>query len=485
MGPTIATVLCADWAGSARGREVFSAVVGERSVRRIPVPAGGWDVEAAVKVARDCSTTGGVLLGFDAPLGVPRSFWEAARAALDSRPGHFAEWLHRLDSRFFDTVPRPEDWSIRRPFFAVPHRAEGGLTAFVRAAARQRVDLWRAVDRRVGGKPPFVVAGIPGSVGSAARDLWRSLPPHRERGEVGVWPFDGSIEALLTNNKVAVAEIYPALAYARALAPQAVPRGRKTDREWRERVFSLLAAANWIRQFEVSLPGAGSVSSGDAFDACLNAAAILRCALEGSPLAASDVDPVAEGGILCEDSAMAPITHPKATEADLLNAPKDGRKYELVDGEVVMSPAGSRHGAVCARLITRLGPFIEQRRLGYLFDSSTGFRMPNGNVRLPDVAFVARGRFEGGKVPEGFSPVAPDLAVEVLSPDDRPRHVLDKVGEYLDAGVPLVWVVDPKTRTATVYRSLTNVRMVVEDGDLDGEDILPGFRCPLADIVAE
>jgi Uma2 family endonuclease len=158
---------------------------------------------------------------------------------------------------------------------------------------------------------------------------------------------------------------------------------------------------------------------------------------------------------------MATITHPKATEADLLNAPKDGRKYELVDGELVMSPAGSRHGAVCAKLIVRLGTFIEQGRLGHLFDSSTGFRMPNGNVRLPDVAFVARGRFEGDKVPEGFSPVVPDLAVEVLSPEDRPRSVLDKVGEYLDAGVSLVWVVDPKSRTATVYRSLTNATSTI------------------------
>src|SRR5438093_3440017 len=147
---------------------------------------------------------------------------------------------------------------------------------------------------------------------------------------------------------------------------------------------------------------------------------------------------------------MAAITHSKATEADLLNAPKDGRKYELVDGELLMSPAGSRHGAACAKLIIRLGTFIEQGRLGHLFDSSTGFRMPNGNVRLPDVAFVAQGRFEAGKVPEGFSPVAPDLAVEVLSPDDRPRSVLDKIGEYLDAGGSLGWVVDPKSRTAMV-----------------------------------
>lgn len=77
----------------------------------------------------------------------------------------------------------------------------------------------------------------------------------------------------------------------------------------------------------------------------------------------------------------------------------------------------------------------------------------------------------------------PDLAVEVLSPDDRPRYVLDKLGEYLGAGVRLVWVIDPGARVATVYRSLTDVRRLEEHEALDGEDVVPGFRCPLADIL--
>ena len=108
-----------------------------------------------------------------------------------------------------------------------------------------------------------------------------------------------------------------------------------------------------------------------------------------------------------------------ATEADLLRTPDDGYKYELVDGEIRMSPAGSRHGAVSVRLAARLVAFVDQHRLGYVFESSTGFRMPAGNVRCPDVSFVALGRFEDEQVPLGFSPVPPDLAVEVLSPDDR------------------------------------------------------------------
>ena len=173
----------------------------------------------------------------------------------------------------------------------------------------------------------------------------------------------------------------------------------------------------------------------------------------------------------------------RATEADLLQAPEDGYKHELVDGEIRMSPAGSRHGRVSLKLAARLLAFVEQQRLGYVFEGSTGFRMPAGNIRSPDVSFVALGRFKDEHVPVGFSPVPPDLAVEVLSPDDRPRYVLDKVGEYLGAGVRLVWVIDPGARVASVYRSLTDVRRLEEHEALDGEDVVPGFRCPLADVL--
>lgn len=80
--------------------------------------------------------------------------------------------------------------------------------------------------------------------------------------------------------------------------------------------------------------------------------------------------------------------------------------------------------------------------------------------------------------------MAPDLVIEVLSPDASPREVLDKVGEYLSAGAPLVWVIDPKTETAAAYRSLTDVARVPKNGILDGEDVLPGFRLPLAELFA-
>jgi len=179
--------------------------------------------------------------------------------------------------------------------------------------------------------------------------------------------------------------------------------------------------------------------------------------------------------------AAAPVR--RATEDDLRATPQDGRKYELVDGQIVVSPAGSRHGLVSLRLGARLLAFGEQHGLGHALDSSTGFRMPAGNVRSPDASFVARGRFPENGVPEGFADVPPDLAVEVLSTDDRPRAILDKVGEYLQAGVRLVWVIDPKAGRAVVYRSLTDVRELKDTDDLDGEDVLPGFRCSLAEIL--
>jgi len=172
-----------------------------------------------------------------------------------------------------------------------------------------------------------------------------------------------------------------------------------------------------------------------------------------------------------------------ATEEDLLRTPKDGFKHELVDGQIRVSPAGYRHGRISARLLALLLTFVKERDLGEVVDSSTGFRLPGGNVRLPDVAFVAKGRFPEGQDPDAFAPLAPDLAVEVLSPDDRPRYVLDKVGDYLQAGVRLVWVIDPRRRTATIYQSMSETRNLGPDDTLDGEGVVPGFRCRLADVL--
>jgi Uma2 family endonuclease len=177
------------------------------------------------------------------------------------------------------------------------------------------------------------------------------------------------------------------------------------------------------------------------------------------------------------------------TDDELLQAPRDGQKYERVDGELRVSPAGARHGAISLRLAARLLAFVTERKLGHVLDSSTGFRWPSrladrpDNVRSPDVSFVAVGRFPDEREPVGFPALAPDLAVEVLSPDDRRSEVLEKVGEYLDNGTRLVWVIDPDKRTAAIYRSVTDVRVIAEPDALDGEDVVPGFACTLKDVL--
>ena len=180
---------------------------------------------------------------------------------------------------------------------------------------------------------------------------------------------------------------------------------------------------------------------------------------------------------------MATSTRRVSTEQDLLARPKDGRKYELVDGEVRVSPAGDRHSVVALRIASLLLEFARPRGLGWVCGADAGFRLPGGNIRSPDASFVARGRFPDDQPPDDFGDLAPDLVVEVISPGDRPRYVLDKVGEYLEAGVRLVWVIDPRNARAVRYRSLGEVREVGLDDSLDGEDVLPGFRCLLRDVL--
>ena len=180
---------------------------------------------------------------------------------------------------------------------------------------------------------------------------------------------------------------------------------------------------------------------------------------------------------------MATTTRRIATEADLLAMPEDGQKYELVDGRIRVSPAGDRHSVIALALAARLLAFVKDHRLGHVLGADAGFRLAGGNVRSFDASFVAAGRFPDDRPPDAWGSLAPDLAVEVISPGDRPRYVLDKVGEYLEAGVRLVWVIDPHKATAVVYRSLTDVREVGPDDYLEGGDVVPGFRCQLREIL--
>ena len=164
-----------------------------------------------------------------------------------------------------------------------------------------------------------------------------------------------------------------------------------------------------------------------------------------------------------------------ATVQDLINSPKDGRKYELVDGEIVVSPAGMRHSEVTLKIAGLILGFLETHPIGKAYSSDVGIALPNGNVRSPDVTYVSLGKLPGGHSPESFGEVVPDLAVEVLSPSDSLKELGRKIGEFLEQGVPLVWLVDPKRQTVTVYRSLTDTQQLGPADTITAEPVLPGF----------
>lgn len=173
------------------------------------------------------------------------------------------------------------------------------------------------------------------------------------------------------------------------------------------------------------------------------------------------------------------------TADDLLKKAHDGYRYELAKGELKKEPpAGNIHGKRTMRLGWRLARHVEANDLGVVFAAETGFRLANDpdTVRAPDVAFVTRTRIEEVGEFEGFWPGAPDLAVEVISPGDLYTEVGEKVQEYLNAGARAVWVVDPRRRTITVYRSLTDTTILIDSDTLDGGDIIPGFSCRVAEV---
>ena len=169
-----------------------------------------------------------------------------------------------------------------------------------------------------------------------------------------------------------------------------------------------------------------------------------------------------------------------ATLDDLIKMPKDGRIYELVDGEIIVSPAGMRHSEIANRIGRILGGFVDTNRTGKVYGEGVGIVLPNGNLRSPDVTFVSLAKLPEGKSPESFGSLVPDLAVEVLSPADSMKEAGEKIGEYFENGVPLVWLVDPRQETVTVYRSLTDTRQLTSSDTITGDPVLPGFSSPIS-----
>jgi len=161
------------------------------------------------------------------------------------------------------------------------------------------------------------------------------------------------------------------------------------------------------------------------------------------------------------------------------------KRAELVKGVLmVREPPGLRHGAIAARLVTHLSTHVDAAGLGVVVVGDTGFVLERGpdTVRGPDVAFISRERAPE-PLPASYAELAPDLVVEVLSPNDRPGEVLAKVGDWLSAGTRLVWVVDPERRQTRVYRADGSESLLRDTDALDGEDVVPGFTCPLSTLL--
>ncbi|MEQ9483766.1 Uma2 family endonuclease [Coleofasciculus sp. F4-SAH-05] len=175
------------------------------------------------------------------------------------------------------------------------------------------------------------------------------------------------------------------------------------------------------------------------------------------------------------------------TDEEFMALSKDGHCYELVNGELVnMGNSGMEHGGIGSFLGGLLAIYVRQHKLGTVCDSSTAFTLQNGNKRSPDVSFVSKERLKGLKrPPRGFFQGSPDLAVEILSPNNTVEEIHDKIVEYFDNDTRLVWVIHPDEKYVLVYHSPEPDRLLRPQDTLEGDAIVPGFSMSVAELFEE
>jgi Uma2 family endonuclease len=161
-----------------------------------------------------------------------------------------------------------------------------------------------------------------------------------------------------------------------------------------------------------------------------------------------------------------------------------GYRLELVRGKVVRSPGpGPRHGQVATNVVLIVGGFVRQNDLGNLLSGGTSYvieRSPD-TVRGPDVSFIARGRVSGDRLPDSYLERSPDLAIEILSPSNRPSELRQRMADLFRGGCREVWVLDPRRERVTVYDGLDSSVTIGVDEDLTSS-LLPGFRCRVGEF---
>ncbi|MGD0382689.1 MAG: Uma2 family endonuclease [Thermoguttaceae bacterium] len=177
------------------------------------------------------------------------------------------------------------------------------------------------------------------------------------------------------------------------------------------------------------------------------------------------------------------ITEHIISAEELFQTPNPGR-CELVRGELVMmTPAGFKHGKIIVNITYFLEQFVRATKMGVITGAETGFiihRDPD-TVRAPDVAFIRADRLPE-KLPQGFFDGPPDLAVEVLSPNDRASEVQAKIHDWLDADCRAIWIVDPATKSVTVYQSSNDIVVLNTSDRLTDAQLLPGFSVSVSEI---
>lgn len=295
-------IIAVDWGKDARKRSAYRADLAARRITRI-----GFDGSVAQLVESAAAWDPPVLIGIDAAIGFPRPAWDGLLADVTGPAPNFIDHLLHaaLPARFFDPVANPSEWSPKRPFIR-PAAGRWSLTRFIEVSGD---GLHRKIDRLLSANPVFVTSGLPGSVGSGTRALWRELIALAAGPALKVWPFHGTMAHLLATGGLAIAEIYPKACYGIALAetlPAPLLALAKTQQGTRYHAVHGLLESDWVAAADVSiLDSETAIANEDDFDALISAAALLRLVLAKAPLGSlGPEDPVAEGGVLGSASVL-------------------------------------------------------------------------------------------------------------------------------------------------------------------------------------